>query len=68
LYILLIELYEKAERNYCITDLEGTTVYFCAKKFKSYISGNKFETLLFTYYETLVDLFNNKEPNNMRAY
>ena len=39
---------EKAERNYSITDLEGTAVYFCSKKFKSYISGNKYETLLFT--------------------
>jgi len=57
---------EKAERNYSITDLEGTAVYFCAKKFKSYISGNKFETLLFTDHKPLVGLFNNKEPNNMR--
>jgi len=36
------------------------------KKFKSYISGNKFETQPLTDHKPLVGLFNNKEPNNMR--
>jgi len=56
----------KAELNYSITDLEGTAVYYCAKEFKYYISGNKHETLLFTDHKPLIGLFNNKEPNNMR--
>ena len=56
----------KAERNYSTTDLEGTAVYYCADKFKPYISGNLFETLLYTDHKPLVGLFKNKEPNNMR--
>ena len=36
------------------------------KKFKYYISRNKFEKLLYTDHKPLVGLFNNKEPNNMR--
>jgi len=56
----------KAERNYSITDLEGTAVFYCARQFKSYISGNKYETLLYTDHKPLVGLFGNKEPNNAR--
>ena len=56
----------KAERNYSITDLEGTAVFYCAKQFKSYISGNQYETLLFTDHKPLIGLFSNKEPNNAR--
>jgi len=56
----------KAERNYSTTDLEGTAVYYCAEKFKPYISGNMYETLLYTDHKPLVGLFKNKEPNNLR--
>jgi len=56
----------KAEFNYSITDLEGTAVYYCTKEFKYYISGNKYETLLYTDHKPLIGLFSNKEPNNMR--
>ena len=56
----------KAELNYSITDLEGTAVYYCATQFKYYISGNKYETLLYTDHKPLIGLFSNKEPNNMR--
>ena len=55
-----------AEKNYSITDLEGTAATYCVQKFKSYISGNKNETLLFTDHKPLVGLFKNKETNNSR--
>jgi len=56
----------KAETNYSITDLEGTAVYYCAKEFKYYISGNKFETLLYTDHKPLLGLFKIKEPDSIR--
>eukprot|EP00833_Pecoramyces_ruminatium_P017519 jgi/Orpsp1_1/1191551/evm.model.d7180000086902.1 len=56
----------KAEKNYCITDLEGSAVYFAACEFKPYISGNPYETLVITDHKPLVGLFKNKEPHNMR--
>jgi len=55
-----------AEKNYSITDLEGTSATYCVQKFKSYISGNKYETLSFTDHKPLVGLFKNKETNNSR--
>ena len=55
----------KAEMNYSITDLEGTVVYYCAKEFKYYISGNKFETLLYTDHKPLIGQFKTKEPDNI---
>ena len=55
-----------AERNYVITDLEGTASTYCIKKFKSYISGNKYTTFLYTDHKPLVGLFKNKETNNSR--
>jgi len=36
------------EVNYGITDLEGTAATYCMNKFKSYISGSKFDTILYT--------------------
>jgi len=55
-----------AEVNYAITDLEESAAAYCVKKFKSYISGSKFETLLFTDHKPLVGLFTNKETINSR--
>ena len=55
-----------AEKNYGITDLEGTAAFYCVKKFKPYISGNKQETLLFTDHKPLIGLFKNKETMNSR--
>jgi len=55
-----------AEKNYAITDLEGTAATYCVTKFKSYIAGNKYETLLYTDHKPLVGLFKNKETNNSR--
>jgi len=54
------------EVNYGITDLEGTAATYCVNKFKSYISGSKFNTVLYTDHKPLVGLFKNKEPNNAR--
>jgi len=54
------------EVNYGITDLEGTAASYCVNKFKSYISGSKFDTILYTDHKPLVGLFKNKEPNNSR--
>ena len=56
----------RAERNYSITDLEGTAVHYCVKQFKFYIEGNPYETIVYTDHKPLVGLFNNKEPNNAR--
>jgi len=56
----------KAEMNYSITDLEGTAVYYCAKEFKYYISGNKFERLLYTDHKPLIGLFKTKESDSIR--
>lgn len=56
----------KSEVSYSITDLEGTAAFFCCKKFKPYISGSSFNTILFTDHQPLVGLFSNKEPNNPR--
>jgi len=55
-----------AENNYGITDLEGTAAAYCVKKFKAYISGSKFETMLFTDHKPLIGLFGNKETVNAR--
>ncbi len=56
----------ESEINYSITDLEGTAAFYCCNKFKSYINGNKEETILYTDHKPLVGLFNNREPNNAR--
>lgn len=56
----------KSEKNYSITDLEGTAVYYCVKKFKPYITGNNYNTILYTDHRPLIGLFGNKEPNNAR--
>lgn len=56
----------KAENNYGITDLEGTAAYYCCKKFRPFILGNKTKTTLYTDHKPLLGLFNNKEPNNSR--
>jgi len=53
-----------SERNYSVTDLEGTAVYYCVKKFKHYITGNKFITTLYTDHQPLVGLFSKSEPSN----
>ena len=54
------------ELNYGITDLEGTAAAYCTKKFKAYIGGNPYNTLLYTDHKPLVGLFKNKETNNAR--
>ena len=56
----------KAEKNYGITDLEGTALYYCITKLKPYIMGSPFRTIVFTDHKPLLGLFNNKEPNNAR--
>jgi len=45
-----------AEKNYAITDLEGTAATYCVTKFKSYIAGNKYETLLYTDHKPFVKI------------
>eukprot|EP00833_Pecoramyces_ruminatium_P003578 jgi/Orpsp1_1/1177610/evm.model.c7180000062132.1 len=53
---------KKEEKNYSVTKLEGAAAYYCVMKFKSYITGNEFETILYTDHKPLVGLFKNKEP------
>ena len=57
---------KKAEKNYGITDLEGTALFYCMTKFKSYIEGNPLPTTIYTDHKPLVGLFKNKEPLNAR--
>jgi len=54
------------EVNYDITDLEGTSATYCVNKFKSYISGSKFDTILYIDHKPLVGHFEIKELNNAR--
>ena len=56
----------KSEKNYGITDLEGTALFYCLTKFKSYIMGNPHKTIIYTDHKPLVGLFNKKEPTNAR--
>ena len=56
----------KAEKNYGITDLEGTALYYCITKLKPYIMGSPFKTIVYTDHKPLIGLFKNKEPNNAR--
>jgi len=41
-----------------------TAAFFCVMKFKSYITGNDFESILYTDHKPLVGLFKNKEPTD----
>jgi len=56
----------KAEKNYGITDLEGTALYYFITKLKPNIMGSPFRTIVFKDHKPLLGLFNNKEPNNAR--
>jgi len=53
---------KKEEKNYPITKLEGAAAYFSVMKFRSYITGNTFDTTLYTDHKPLVGMFKNKEP------
>ena len=55
-----------SELNYSITDLEGKAVYHCVRKFKPYITGNSFITIVYTDHKPLVSIFANKEPMSSR--
>ena len=57
---------KKAEKNYGITDLEGTALFYCMTKFKYYIEGNPLPTTIYIDHKPLVGLFKNKEPLNER--
>ena len=58
---------KKAEKNYGITDLEGTALFYCMTKFKSFIEGNPLPTTIYTDHKPLIGLFKNKEPLNARC-
>ena len=55
-----------SELNYSITDLEGKAVYHCVQKFKPYISGSPFNTMVYTDHKPLVYIFAKREPTNSR--
>ena len=46
---------QKSEYNYPITEL-GTEAYYCITKFKPYILGNSFQTVLYTDHQPLVHI------------
>jgi len=56
----------KAEKNYSITDLEGTALFYCITKLKSYIMGNPHQTIIYTDHKPLLGLLKNKEPSSAR--
>jgi len=56
----------KAEKNYGITDLEGTALIYCINKLKSYIMGNPIPTIVYTDHRPLIGLLKNKEPQTAR--
>ena len=38
----------KSERNYAITEMEGTAAYYCINQFRPYILSNPFQTISYT--------------------
>ena len=52
----------KEEKNYSVSKLEGAAAYFCAMKFKPFIMGNEFDTILYTDHKPLIGLFNKRTP------
>ena len=52
----------KSERNYAITELEGTSAYYCINQFRPYILSNSFQTILYTDHLPLVSIINKLEP------
>ena len=46
----------KSEQNYGITDLEGSALYYCVRKFKLYIIGNPEITVVITDHKPLVPM------------
>ena len=57
-----------SELNYSITELEGLAAYYCVMKFRPFLTGNNFETILFTDHKPLVYIFNSKEPTSSRHF
>ena len=56
----------KSELNYPITELESTASYFWINKFKQYILGNPFQTILYTDHQPLVPIIMKCEPNTSK--
>jgi len=52
----------KSERNYAITELEGTAAYYCINQFRPYILSNPFQTILYTDHLPLVSIIKKLEP------
>jgi len=55
---------KKSKTKYGITDLEGSALYYCVKKFKQYIMGNSERTVIITNYKPLVPMIMKNQPNN----
>ena len=56
----------KSEHNYPITELKGTAAYYCVNKFKQYILGNPFQTILYTDHQPLVPIIMKCELNTSK--
>ena len=52
----------KSGRNYAITELEGTTAYYCINQFRSYILSNPFQIILYIDHLPLVSFIKKLEP------
>ena len=57
---------KKSERNYPITELEGTAAVYCISEFKPYILGNPYKTILYTDHQPLVPIMKRGEPNTSK--
>jgi len=57
---------KKSERNYAITELEGTAAHYCLQEFSYYILGNPYKTILYTDHQPLVALINKTPPQTSK--
>jgi len=57
---------KKSERNYSITELEGTAAHYCLMEFRHYILGNPFVTILYTDHLPLVPIIHKTTPQTSK--
>jgi len=63
-FIRLAEYYIKKRKTILLLNWEGAAAFFSVTKFKSYITGNDFETILYIDHKPHVGMFKNKESTD----
>jgi len=56
----------KSEYNYPITELERTAAYYCVNKFIPYISGDPYQSILYSNYQPLVPIIKKCNLNSSK--